>query len=144
LLYLTFLVFILLHLFSPQILLLSLLYFLSSSFSSIYYTINSFYYTKYLTILLTFYLFSIFFTFYSLTLSTFISVVSFIFCSSTNFLYLIVRKSIILPNLNILVSLWIVRYGSYQGGSPQNGHRDEQTCGTTLASAYVLHHLSAM
>ena len=30
-----------------------------------------------------------------------------------------------------------------RGGSPQNGLRDEQTCGTTLASAYVLCHLSA-
>ena len=37
-----------------------------------------------------------------------------------------------------------VRRGSYQGVSPQNRLRDEQTCGTTLASAYVLCHLSAM
>jgi len=29
------------------------------------------------------------------------------------------------------------------GGSLQNGLRDEQTCGMTLASAYVLRHLSA-
>jgi len=36
-----------------------------------------------------------------------------------------------------------VRYSSYWGGSPQNKLRDEQTCGTTLASAYVLCHLSA-
>ena len=36
-----------------------------------------------------------------------------------------------------------VRHGSHQGGSPQSGLGDEQTCGTTLASAYVLHHLSA-
>ena len=36
-----------------------------------------------------------------------------------------------------------VRHGSHQGGSLQNGLRDEQTCGTTLASAYVLHRLSA-
>jgi len=37
----------------------------------------------------------------------------------------------------------IVRHSSHQGGSLQNGLRGEQTCGTTLASAYVLHHLSA-
>ena len=36
-----------------------------------------------------------------------------------------------------------VRCSSHQGGSPQNGLEDEWTCGTTLASAYVLHHLSA-
>jgi len=36
-----------------------------------------------------------------------------------------------------------VRCSSHRGGSLQNGLRDEQTCGTTLASAYVLHHLSA-
>jgi len=36
-----------------------------------------------------------------------------------------------------------VRCGSHQGGSPQNGLGDEWTCGTTLASAYVLRHLSA-
>ena len=36
-----------------------------------------------------------------------------------------------------------VRRGSHQGGSPQNVLGDEQTCGTTLASAYVLHCLSA-
>jgi len=37
----------------------------------------------------------------------------------------------------------LVRCGSHQGGSPQNGLRDEQTCGMTLASAYVLHRLFA-
>jgi len=37
----------------------------------------------------------------------------------------------------------IVRRGSHRGGSPQNGYEDEQTCGTTLASAYVLRRLSA-
>jgi len=37
----------------------------------------------------------------------------------------------------------IVRYSSHQGGSPQNGLGDERTCGTTLASAYVLRRLSA-
>ena len=37
-----------------------------------------------------------------------------------------------------------IRYGSHQGGSPQNGLRDERTCGTTLASAYVLCCLSAV
>ena len=36
-----------------------------------------------------------------------------------------------------------VRRGSHWGGSPQNGLRNEQTCGMTLASAYVLCHLSA-
>ena len=36
-----------------------------------------------------------------------------------------------------------VRCSSHRGGSPQNSLRDEQTCGMTLASAYVLHHLSA-
>ena len=36
-----------------------------------------------------------------------------------------------------------VRRGSHQGGSPQNVLGDEQTCGTTLASAYVLRRLSA-
>ena len=36
-----------------------------------------------------------------------------------------------------------VRHGSHQGESPQNGLGDERTCGTTLASAYVLHRLSA-
>ena len=36
-----------------------------------------------------------------------------------------------------------VRHGSHRGGSPQNGLGDEWTCGTTLASAYVLRCLSA-
>jgi len=36
-----------------------------------------------------------------------------------------------------------VRRGSHRGGSLQNGLRDEWTCGTTLASAYVLRRLSA-
>ena len=36
-----------------------------------------------------------------------------------------------------------VRCGSHWGESLQNGLRDKQTCGMTLASAYVLHHLSA-
>jgi len=36
-----------------------------------------------------------------------------------------------------------VRRGSHWGGSLQDGLGDEQTCGTTLASAYVLCHLSA-
>jgi len=39
--------------------------------------------------------------------------------------------------------LSIVRHGSHQGGSLQNGLRDERTCGMTLASAYMLCHLSA-
>ena len=37
----------------------------------------------------------------------------------------------------------LVRCGSYWGRSPQNGLGGERTCGMTLASAYVLHHLSA-
>ena len=37
-----------------------------------------------------------------------------------------------------------VRHGSHQGGSLQNGLRNEQTYRTTLASAYMLHHLSAI
>ena len=37
----------------------------------------------------------------------------------------------------------IVRRGSHRGGSPQNVLGDERTCGTTLASAYVLCRLSA-
>ena len=36
-----------------------------------------------------------------------------------------------------------VRYSSHWGRSPQDGLRDEQTCGTILASAYVLYCLSA-
>jgi len=39
---------------------------------------------------------------------------------------------------------WLsVRRGSHWGESPQNGYGDERTCGMTLASAYVLRHLSA-
>jgi len=36
-----------------------------------------------------------------------------------------------------------VRCDSHRGGSPQNRLGDEQTCGMTLASAYVLCRLSA-
>ena len=36
-----------------------------------------------------------------------------------------------------------VRRSSHQGGSPQDVLGDERTCGTTLASAYVLRRLSA-
>jgi len=36
-----------------------------------------------------------------------------------------------------------VRCSSHRGGSPQNRLGDEQTCGMTLASAYVLRRLSA-
>ena len=36
-----------------------------------------------------------------------------------------------------------VRRGSHRGGSPQNVLGDKRTCGTTLASAYVLRCLSA-
>ena len=42
------------------------------------------------------------------------------------------------------ISCIIVRRGSHQGGSLQNVPRDERTCGTTLASAYVLCCLSAV
>ena len=41
------------------------------------------------------------------------------------------------------MSLICVRRGSHWGGSLQNGLGDERTCGTTLASAYVLRCLSA-
>ena len=37
-----------------------------------------------------------------------------------------------------------VRRGSHWGGSPQNRLGDERTCGTTLASAYMLRCLSAV
>jgi len=37
-----------------------------------------------------------------------------------------------------------VRHSSHQGGSPWNGLGDEQTCGMTLALAYVLCHLSTV
>jgi len=45
-----------------------------------------------------------------------------------------------LKTLKILVSIlsFVVRRSSHQGGSLQNGLGDEQTCETTLASAYVL------
>jgi len=36
-----------------------------------------------------------------------------------------------------------VRHGSHWGGSPQDRLRDEQTCGMTLASTYVLYLLQA-
>jgi len=36
-----------------------------------------------------------------------------------------------------------VRRGSHRGESPQDGLGDERTCGTILASAYVLRRLSA-
>jgi len=39
--------------------------------------------------------------------------------------------------------LILVRCGSHWDRSLQNGLRDERTCGTTLASAYMLCHLSA-
>ena len=37
-----------------------------------------------------------------------------------------------------------VKYGSHQGGSPQDGLGDRRTCRTTLASAYILCCLSAV
>jgi len=39
---------------------------------------------------------------------------------------------------------WLVRPGSHWGGSPQNKLRDMWTHGMTLASAYMLHYLSAV
>jgi len=41
------------------------------------------------------------------------------------------------------MSHMFVRHGSHWSGSLQNRLVDEQTCGTTLASAYVLRRLSA-
>jgi len=38
---------------------------------------------------------------------------------------------------------YLVRCGSHWDGSLQDGLGDEWTCRTTLALAYVLHHLSA-
>ena len=46
--------------------------------------------------------------------------------------------------LYVVIMLSIVRRSSHRGGSPQNRLRDERTCGTTLASAYVLRRPSAM
>ena len=43
----------------------------------------------------------------------------------------------------ILTKDMLVRRGSHWDGSLQNGLGDEWTCGMTLASAYVLHCLSA-
>jgi len=37
-----------------------------------------------------------------------------------------------------------IRRSSYWGESPQNGLEDKQTCGMTLASAYMLCYLSTM
>ena len=48
-----------------------------------------------------------------------------------------------LPHGVHIVYSWIVRHSSYWSGSLQNGLGDERTCGTTLASAYVLRRLSA-
>ena len=45
--------------------------------------------------------------------------------------------------INLLFHTPFVRHGSYRGGSLQNVLGDERTCGTTLASAYVLRYLSA-
>ena len=47
-----------------------------------------------------------------------------------------------MKNTYILLNI-TVRHSSHQGGSPQNRLGDEWTCGMTLASAYVLRHLSA-
>ena len=52
--------------------------------------------------------------------------------------------AVYLPSSSICLSFFIlVRRGSHRGGSPQNGLGYERTCGTTLASAYVLRRLSA-
>ena len=50
------------------------------------------------------------------------------------------RKSFLI----VLLLCILVRHSLHQGESLQNELRDERTCGTTLASAYVLHCLSAM
>jgi len=54
-------------------------------------------------------------------------------------------SSFVLLNTKVVFYLYsrTVRHSSHWGGSLQNRLRDEQTCGTTLASAYVLRHLSA-
>ena len=44
----------------------------------------------------------------------------------------------------VVVLYSIVRCGSHWGGSLQDGLGDEQTCETTLTSAYVLCYLSAV
>ena len=49
------------------------------------------------------------------------------------------RKSFLI----VLLLCILVRRGLHQGGSLQNGLRDKQTCRMILASAYVLHCLSA-
>ena len=59
-------------------------------------------------------------------------------CHFNTELWLIIR----LETTEYLPVLKYVRRGSHRGGSPQDGLGDEQTCGTTLASAYVLRHLS--
>ena len=43
----------------------------------------------------------------------------------------------------VVLTYLSVRCGSHRGGSPQDRLEDERTCETTLALAYVLHHLSA-
>ena len=43
-----------------------------------------------------------------------------------------------------IIARKLVKHGLHWGGSPQNGLGDMQTCRTTLASAYVLFHLSTM
>ena len=49
-----------------------------------------------------------------------------------------------LTNAVVATTCWNgVRCGSHWGGSPQDVLGDERTCGTTLASAYVLRRLSA-
>ena len=53
--------------------------------------------------------------------------------------------TLLISFLSLITVLFVsVRYSSHWGGSPQNELRDEWICGTTLASAYILHHLSAV
>jgi len=57
------------------------------------------------------------------------------------------KFSVTMKNMSSILTfklLTVVRRGSYWSGSPQNGLGDEWTCGMTLASAYVLCHLSAV
>ena len=77
---------------------------------------------------------------------------NFIVSKKINYVYMTSSQSrFVLPNLSIAVNLskyekalcfLYVRCSSHWGGSPQNVLGDGRTCGTTLASAYVLRHLS--
>jgi len=54
----------------------------------------------------------------------------------------LLKKNVWPDNIKIILG-YFVRHSSHWGGSPQNGLEVEQTCGMTLASAYVLCRLSA-